>query len=705
MLKRSTLFRANMVSAFMTLLPVFCGLTLSQAADASPAAATAPSVNPAVCELARAGLWVLVPPKQVTLKSGDPLDLNTCRTVWWAAPPAEPAESAAQQLAARLCAATTLRFQPGAAPDGATSIRLAVCPTGQVPAACLGLTAEDLAEVGDEGYALCVDHTGVSLAARDWAGLFHGATTLVQMATDRQDLPPLLIRDWPSLRYRGMQQDISRGQVPTMDTFRRLVDVLAESHLNILELYLEHTFKYACHPDISPPEGISPDEARALFRYAAERHMEVHPLFQALGHSFHILSLPQYQHLRIGPCEKTPWIMTFDVRKPEAVAFINTLVDELCATFPGKFFNVDITEIDCDGMLAEGMTLAEVTDLVYGYVLQLREMVQRHGMRLMIAQGPLDSTGHLAGMGPKLETLPKDIIVGSYYCAGGPYAPAWEKDFPRLQAGGFDFFAQAWIGSHIRLLPPPQHALDFSDAEISHGLAYGAIGSTTCDWGDAGHYHLTGQTWYPLVYHGASAWTGATVDRAYFNTAFTRLFYGLQDDSVARALHLAGNISSDKVRVRDQQGQVTEASSYHFWEFFGDPFTREEITSLADPGAEGERILRQAAPAVALLESARLAATRNQDNLDQLLLGARSFEALGRKLIALGHYNDPAWGREEVASEFDAVADTYATLQAEFRRLWLAEDRDNDQFHDHCARFDWTIAPLRQKAAELRNAP
>ncbi len=679
---------------------LLCSSVTAQGVDATPRNSAAPSES--IEELTKAGLWVLVPPKQVTLIPSVILDLNACRTVWYGDLSSAEGHAVAERLAARLSAATTLSFQTGMPQPGAASIRLAVCPSGQVPPVLLGLTADDLARTGSEGYALCIDRTGVSLAARDWAGLFHGTITLAQLATDRQTLPGMRVCDWPSLRYRGVQQDISRGQVPTMATFQRLVDVLAASHVNMLELYLEHTFKFKSHTDISPPEGISPEEGRALFDYAAQRQMEVHPLFQALGHSYHILHQPQYHHLRIGPCEKTPWIMTFDVRKPETLSFINELVDELCTAFPGKIFNVDITEIDCDGMLEGGMTTDQVTDVVYQYVLQLDEMVKRHNMRLMIAQGPLDSTGHLAGMGPKLDTLPRDIIIGSYYCAGGPYAPAWERDFPRLQEKGFDFFAQAWIGSHIRLIPPPQHALDFSDAEISRGLAHGAIGSTTCDWGDAGNYHLTGQTWYPFVYHGASAWTGAAMDRAYFNEAYTRLFYGVEGDSVACALHLAGNISGDKMKVRDPDGKVSEAGSCHFWEFFGDPFTRQEITSLADPGAEGQRILQQAVPAVQLLEHARTMATRNADNLDQLIFGARNFEALGRKLVALGHYQDAGYPRDAVAAEFEALADTFAELKTEFQRLWLAEDRDNDQFHDHCARFDWTIIPLRQKAEQLR---
>ena len=61
--------------------------------------------------------------------------------------------------------------------------------------------------------------------------------------------------------------------------------------------------------------------------------------------------------------------------------------------------------------------------------------------------------------------------------------------------------------------------MDFSDIEISRGLQYGAVGSTTCDWGDDGHYHLPAVTWFPFVYHAASAWTGATLDRDYFKQA------------------------------------------------------------------------------------------------------------------------------------------------------------------------------------------
>jgi hypothetical protein len=302
-------------------------------------------------------------------------------------------------------------------------------------------------------------------------------------------------------------------------------------------------------------------------------------------------------------------------------------------------------------------------------------------------------------MGPKLETLPKNIIVSSYYCAGGPYAPAWERDFPRLQAHGTDFFAQAWIGSHLRLIPSPQHAADFSDKEVTRGLQYGALGSVSTDWGDDGHYHFVGQNWFTFLYHGACAWAGEGLDRDYFNEAYSRLIHGATDGNIARAFCLSGDISNQTIKTVQDDGTVTDAPSTHFWEFFGDPFTHKSLTAMADPGAEGARILKQADDAVSLLQAAQTTATRNKDNLEQMLYGARNYQALGHKLMALAHYRDATYDRAAVATELESVAAEYETQKADFQRMWIAEDKQNAGFQVHLDRFDWTIASCRAQAA------
>jgi hypothetical protein len=99
---------------------------------------------------------------------------------------------------------------------------------------------------------------------------------------------------------------------------------------------------------------------------------------------------------------------------------------EVCQAFPGKFINVDVTEIADYGFVQSGTKAEELPSLMLGYTTKLRDMVAKHHMRLMINQCRLDVGGHLNGVGPVLDKLPKDIVVASYYTAG--FYGGWEKE-------------------------------------------------------------------------------------------------------------------------------------------------------------------------------------------------------------------------------------------------------------------------------------
>jgi hexosaminidase len=83
------------------------------------------------------------------------------------------------------------------------------------------LTAQDLAGLGEQGYYLRLDRSGITAAAATEQGLYYATRTLAQIAAGRSRLPGMIIRDWPSLRYRGFQYDISRGQMPTLEPFQQ----------------------------------------------------------------------------------------------------------------------------------------------------------------------------------------------------------------------------------------------------------------------------------------------------------------------------------------------------------------------------------------------------------------------------------------------------------------------------------------------------
>src|ERR1035437_9126918 len=105
---------------------------------------------------------------------------------------------------------------------GKNCISLVLCPHETPPSGVKLFGRSDLADLGDQGYCLRVDRSGISAAAATEQGLYYATRTLAQIATGRIRLPGLFIKDWPSLRYRGFQHDSSRGQMPKLESLKRI---------------------------------------------------------------------------------------------------------------------------------------------------------------------------------------------------------------------------------------------------------------------------------------------------------------------------------------------------------------------------------------------------------------------------------------------------------------------------------------------------
>lgn len=651
--------------------------------------------------LTRADIWIMPQPKETALAKGS-FNLKRATGIRFVGKQTPATDRLAGLLTAMLKERSGVVLQAGRGKaSGPNLIVLGLFPDGKPTANLSGISADELKGLGEQGYVLHVDKTGVRAAATGEEGLHYAAMTLAQIATDRTSLPGLHIRDWPSILYRGVQQDICRGQVPTNDALKRLARVSAEAKINMLELYIEHTFKFKSHPDTSPPEGITPADASELFQYAAAYHMDVHPLFEVLGHAGTVLKHPQYIHLAVRDKEH-PWEITYDIRKPETVAFVLEMIKELHEAMPSKFFTVDITENDAEGFNKTGTTNQQLTKLIYEYMMKIRQTLDPAKTRLIPTQYSLGGEGDQGGLGHYLMAMPKDVVIGMYYSTL-PHINSWATDFPRLQKEKRDFFSQPWIYSHNRLMPWTEKSAEFSDAMVSKGVQFGAIGSTTCDWGDEGHYHFVGQEWYPFLYHGACAWTGAKLDRKYFDQAYCRQLFGLKDDAVARAINMATGIYKNDVSRRDAAtGKVISGDPQDIFlaGFSGDPWGNP-CSTLTDPAAVGKIVLDPATKALPLLEKAMKMARRNQDNIEQQLYGVRNYEAMGRKFMLVAHDRDKNYPPAKLKQEVAWLVQAYETFQKDYQRLWLAEDKDNKQFRDMVGWMNGTIVPCKNKLAQM----
>lgn len=193
----------------------------------------------------------------------------------------------------------------------------------------------------------------IDIAARNAAGVFYGVCTIIQLlaTSDGPRLPTLSIRHWPDFRVRGVMLDVSRDKVPTTDTLRDLIDLLAAWKINHLQLYTEHTFACRNHPEIwAAASPLTGEEILDLDAYCRERFIELVPNQNCFGHMRRWLSHPRYAPLAetLGDFE-VPWgrcrgPFSLCPVDPGSLKLIQSLLDELLPHFSSRLCNAGCDE-------------------------------------------------------------------------------------------------------------------------------------------------------------------------------------------------------------------------------------------------------------------------------------------------------------------------------------------------------------------------
>jgi hexosaminidase len=157
------------------------------------------------------------------------------------------------------------------------------------------------AQASDEAYVLTVLSGHAEIIASREAGLFYGCQTLEQLLEDARDfhtpVPACKITDAPALSYRSVQIDV-KHHLDHMNIYYESIDRLARYKINAVIFEVEDKLRFQRQPLVAAPQSISIDEMAALTKYASERHIEITPLVQGLGHATFILKHEHYAHLR-----------------------------------------------------------------------------------------------------------------------------------------------------------------------------------------------------------------------------------------------------------------------------------------------------------------------------------------------------------------------------------------------------------------------
>ncbi|HEV3351868.1 MAG TPA: family 20 glycosylhydrolase, partial [Acidimicrobiales bacterium] len=347
-----------------------------------------------------------------------------------------------------------------------------------------------------EGYRLTIGHESVRLTAADDAGAFYGRATLAQLRTlHAGELPVCDIEDWPDLPVRGVMLDVSRDKVPTMRTLEDLIDRLASWKVNQIHLYMEHTFAYNGHREVwADASPFTADEIRFLDQFCRERHVELVPNQNCLGHMGRWLKHDRYRGLAMFPdgwTERGRWRAptTIDPAKPGSLALVRELLGELLPNFTSQRVHVGLDE--------PFEMPAERLDEYGAWVTTLRSLKELDG-REMLMWGDI-----LATKPGLIADLPSDVTV----CEWGyeDWHPFDDRLRP-LAAAGRRFWVCPGTSSWLTILGRTTNMVGNCRAAAEAARTHGASGLLNTDWGDMGHLQYLPVSEPGLAYGAAVSW-------------------------------------------------------------------------------------------------------------------------------------------------------------------------------------------------------
>jgi hypothetical protein len=597
-----------------------------------------------------------------------------------------------------------------------------------------------------EGYTISTTAQAVTITAASAEGLFYGVQTLKQLIEHDGAgavLHPVTIRDWPAMRYRGIQDDLSRGPASTLEFQEKLVRTLAAYKMNLYCPYFEHTQQYASNPLPAPPGGsISAEDARALVAYAKPYHVTIVPQQEAFGHLHSVLDWEQY-----SAAAETPHGTVLAPGQAGSLHYIEQVFRELAQLYPGPFLHVGADETQDLGL---GQTKPDVDARGLGpvyldFLQQIVTALQPLGRRVLfwgdIAQEVTQTSPNL------LKDLPESfkratIAIPWWY---KPSPKGFDKYILPFTRAGFETWVAPGINNWSSIYPNQNDALANIQGFVRDGQRLGATGMLNTIWYDDGEA-LASNNWYGLLFGAAAAWQPGESSLPAFEQSYAQVFHGDATGNLNQA-QLELMAAHDILR---NQAHVGDGSDGLFWL---DPLSKDGQTYAAKIRPYTHEVRLHAERALTLIAEAKQAAglrlgpipqqntpgvfydanaggaaaynLREPDAIDALELGARRFDLIGLKFEltdeiitaysrALTDATSPDKKLKAItARELNDIngvngrvrdlRDSYSQLREMYAHLWLQTNRPY-ALRPVLEHYDYTIGLWYARADKFKSA-
>ncbi|MBP7497094.1 MAG: family 20 glycosylhydrolase [Bacteroidales bacterium] len=392
---------------------------------------------------------------------------------------------------------------------------------------------ENINKSDEESYKIKIDSDYIHITAFSQKGLFYGTMTMLQLLERLSEhhpffknenfkdplleytLPCMEIYDYPDMQFRGISDDISRGQVSNLDNFKRIIRELARYKMNTYMPYIEDVMQFECYPSIGKGRGaLTKSEIRELVNYAALYHIEIIPIFQTLGHYENILVEDEF--IRYA---EFPGAASLDVSSDSTYVFLERLLNEVFAAFPSKYINIGADE-SYDVGLGSSRQLVAKTDIAVvhaNHYKKVYDICKKNGKEVMMYSD-------IVLQHPKIiDLIPKDIImIDWHYNVSDNYLSAKTFD-----TAGFTYMVSPAVWNFYTTFPVNVAAIPNIKYIIQSGKANKAKGMINSNWGDFGAESFKELNYLTYAWSAHLAWNSSSSLFSDFSKIYFNDFYGI----------------------------------------------------------------------------------------------------------------------------------------------------------------------------------
>jgi len=377
-------------------------------------------------------------------------------------------------------------------------------------------------EFMNEAYKLEIDDDQININAVTEKGIYYGCISLIQLIenTDNEKLPGCKIIDWPDMKIRGISDDISRGQVSTLENFKRIISFISRYKMNTYMPYIEDMIQFKSYPSIGKNRGaLTSDEIKEIVAYADEHFVEVIPIFQTLGHYENILSQKEFIEYA-----DFPGAASLDVTNEKTYTFLETMLKEVFELFPSKYFHMGADE-SYDVGLGNSKKLVEETDLATvhaNHYKRVYDICKKYNKEVMMYGDIILSHPEI------LEKIPKDITIVDWH-----YFPRFEYPSTALfDSAGFNYIVSPTVWNFNSAFPENFLAVPNIQTLTKSGIEKNSIGMINSCWGDYGAETFKELNLYGYAWSAQCAWNIEKSNVNEFNSSFFIDFYGTNDINI-----------------------------------------------------------------------------------------------------------------------------------------------------------------------------